>query len=87
MLTYRNSLLVAAATGFGVSVSAMPVHAANRQIQAVFPTNISLTKMVMPLKRLMPSSHKADPANTSSTVNTNNIDAGARFANGTPGKN
>jgi hypothetical protein len=86
-LTYRNSLLVAAATGFGVSVAAMPVHAANRQIQPGFPTDISQTKMVMPLKRLMPSSHKTDPADTGATVNTNNLDAGARFANGTGGKN
>jgi hypothetical protein len=85
-LTYRNSLLVAAATGFGLSVSAPPVQAASRHTLPGYQSDILAAKMVMPLRRLMPAGHKADSA--SSTVNTNsNTNAESRFANGTETKN
>ncbi len=86
-MTYRISMLVAAATGLGLSVSTLPAYAANRQPQPGFLADISLAKMVMPMRRLLPGSHKGEPSNAASTVNTNNVDAAARFATDSPGKN
>lgn len=95
-MTYRKSLLVAAAIGLGLSVSATPVLAANTQSHPAYVTAISFTKMVIPMKRLMPGSHKADSSgasvNASASGNTNaatNAKAtdNTRLAGDTPDKN
>ena len=61
-MTYRKSLLTAAAIGFGVSVMATPVLAANSQPRAATPTNTAPTKVHPPHRDHQSHHHSGDPA-------------------------